>query len=151
MKLITKNKRAYFDYEILEKYEAGLVLTGDEVKSLRRGEVSLQDAFGNVRDGKIILMNCYIAPYSHAYQKDDKTSRRNRDLLLHTKEINKIIGSISRKGLTVLPLSLYFNPRGYIKLELGIGKHKKLINKKEQIKERDIARQTEREIRHATR
>jgi SsrA-binding protein len=151
MKLITKNKRAFFDYEILDTYEAGIALTGDEVKSLRRGQVSLNDSFGNVRDGEIVLMNCHIAPYSHAYVKDDKTTRRNRTLLLNKREINKIIGEISRKGLTLLPLKLYFNARGFVKVELGIGKHKKLINKKEQIKERDIKRETDREIRHSTR
>lgn len=151
MKIITKHKRAYFDYEILEKYEAGIILTGDEVKSLRRGQVSLNDAFGNVRDGYIVLMNAYIAPYSHAYEKTDSTSRRNRTLLLHKREINKIIGSISRKGLTLIPLTLYFSERGYVKVELGLGKHKKLINKKEQIKERDITRQAAREVRHAIR
>ncbi|PCI74141.1 SsrA-binding protein [Candidatus Dependentiae bacterium] len=151
MKIISKNRRAFFDYEILDKYEAGLILTGDEVKSIRKGQISLNDAFGNVRDGKIILMNCYIAPYRYAYEKGDENTRRNRDLLLNKREINKIIGSISRKGLTLIPLSLYFNKRGYIKLEIGVGKHKKLINKKQQIKDRDIARETAREVRHSTR
>ncbi len=151
MKIITKHKRAFFDYEILEKYEAGLILTGDEVKSLRRGHVSLNDSFGNVRDGYIVLLNTYIAPYSHAYEKSESTSRRNRKLLLHKREINKIIGSISRKGLTLIPLMLYFNERGYVKVELGLGKHKKLINKKEQIKERDLNREAAREIRHSIR
>ncbi|MBL4587927.1 SsrA-binding protein SmpB [Candidatus Babeliales bacterium] len=151
MKMICKNKRAFFDYEISDKYEAGMILTGDEVKSIRKGQVSLNDAFGNVRDGKIVLMNCYIAPYSYAYDKSDSYTRCNRDLLLNKREINKIIGSVSRKGLTLIPLSLYFNKRGYIKLEIGVGKHKKLFNKKQQIKDRDLARQTAREIRSSTR
>lgn len=146
MKLITKNKRAFFDYEILDTLEAGIVLTGNEVKSIRRGTVSLSDAFAVVHEGEINLINCYIAPYSHAYSKED-TSRRTRKLLLHRKEIDRLIGDISRKGYTIVPLKMYFSARSHIKIELGIAKHKKSVDKKRQLKERDLKRETAREIK----
>lgn len=143
MKIITTNKRAYHDYEITDTLEAGIVLKGDEVKSIRAKNVSLNDAFATLHGGELMLINCHIAPYSHAYMKED-TSRQSRKLLVHKKEINKLIGSIARKGLTLVPLKMYFNDRGYVKLELGIAKHKKAIDKKQQLKERDIKRETAR-------
>jgi len=146
VKIIAKNKRAFHDYEIKETVEAGIVLTGDEVKSLRQGNVSLTDAFATVHNGEINLLNCYIAPYSHAYEKEDK-SRRSRKLLLHRKQINKLIGDISRKGLTLIPLKLFFSKRGFVKVELGIAKHKKKVDKKRELRERDIKRETEREMK----
>lgn len=146
MKIIATNKKAYHDYDIIQTFEAGVVLAGDEVKSIRNKGVSLVDSYATVYKGEITLINCYIAPYSHAYAKQD-TSRRTRKLLLHRREINKLIGDISRKGLTLLPLKLYFNERGFVKLELGLAKHRKQFEKKEKLKERDIARETAREIR----
>ena len=146
MKIITKNKRAFFDYEIKDTYEAGIVLTGDEVKSLRAGNVSLNDAFANVHSGELNLVNCYIAPYSHSYVKGDDT-RRTRKLLVHRREINKLVGDISRKGLTMVPLKIYFNSRGYIKIELGLAKHKKAVGKKRELRERDLKREASREIK----
>lgn len=147
MKIITKNKKAYHDYEIKETIEAGMVLTGDEVKSIRAGHVSLGESFAHIRDGSLLLINCYIAPYSHAYGKHKDTSRRNRVLLIHKRERNKLVGTIARKGLTLIPLKIYFNARGYIKIELGLAKHKAARSKKKELRERDIKRQTEREIR----
>lgn len=147
MKIITQNKKAFFDYEILEKIEAGIVLTGDEVKSLRAGHVSLIGAFATIHQGELNLINCNISPYSYAYIKNDALSHRTRKLLLHKREIQRIIGDISRKGITVIPLKLYFNNKGKVKVELGIGKHKKAHAKKTEIKERDIARQTRRELK----
>ena len=147
MKLITKNKRAFHDYEILDTVEAGIVLSGDEVKSIRQGNVSLSDAFATIHEGEVTLLNCYIAPYSHAYAKEDK-SRRTRKLLLHRREINKLVGGVSRKGLTIVPLKLYFSDRGYIKVELGLAKHKKAVDKKRELRERDIKREAAREIKH---
>ncbi|MFA6527198.1 MAG: SsrA-binding protein SmpB [Candidatus Babeliales bacterium] len=141
MKIITTNKRAYFDYEITDTVEAGLVLRGDEVKSIRNKGVSINDAFATVQRGSIQLLNCYIAPYSHAYDKTD-TTRQTRQLLLHKKEVNKLIGILAKKGLTLIPLKLYFNDRGYVKIEIGLAKSKKLYDKKESIKERDIKRET---------
>ena len=150
MKIIAKNKKAFHDYEILEKIEAGIVLAGDEVKSLRAGNISLVDSYATLYRGEVMLLNCYIAPYAQAYKKgegsEDKT-RRSRKLLLHRKEIAKIAGAISRKGLTIIPLKIYFSGRGYVKLELGLARHKKKTDKKRELRERDIKRETDREIR----
>lgn len=147
MKIISVNKRARFDYHILETFEAGIVLTGDEVKSLRAGHVNITDSFATMHDGRLQLLNCYIGPYSHAYAKED-TSRRSRILLLHKREINTLLGAISRKGLTVVPLQMYFGARSYVKIELGMAKHKKAIDKRQTIKERDVARETQRELKN---
>ena len=146
MKEITRNKKAYFDYEILSTFEAGIVLRGDEVKSIRNKQVSLADAFATIHEGEINLLNCYIAPYSHAYLKKD-TSRRSRKLLLSRREIDKLIGEVARKGLTLIPLRMYFNKRGFVKIELGVAKHKKARDKKKEIRERDIKREAAREIK----
>ena len=146
MKIIAKNKKAFHDYEVLDTIEAGLVLTGDEVKSLRAGKVSLVGAFATVHHGELFMINCNISAYSHAYDKKDDSAKRSRKLLLHRKEIDKIIGDISRKGITVVPLKIYFR-KGKVKVELGICKHKKARSKKQELRERDIKRETEREIR----
>lgn len=146
MKTITTNKKAFFDYEIIDTIEAGIVLTGNEVKSIRANNISLVDAFATMHNNELNLLNCYIGQYSHAYEKKD-TSRRTRTLLLKRKEINRLIGDLSRKGLTLLPLKVYFNARGYIKIELGLAKHKKAVDKKQSLKERDIKRETERSLK----
>lgn len=147
MKIITQNKKAFHDYDILERVEAGIVLTGDEVKALRAGQVSLVGSFATVHHNELMLINCNISPYSHAYTKSDEQARRSRKLLLHRRELNRIIGDISRKGITIVPLKLYFNEKGRVKVEIGIAKHKKAYGIKEELKERDIARQTRRELR----
>ena len=149
MKVVAQNKRAFFDYDIQEKIEAGIVLTGDEVKSLRAGQVSLTGAFATVHGGELYMINCRIAPYERAFQKDEEKATRRRKLLLHKKELSRLIGDISRKGITVLPLRIYFNDRNIAKVELGIGKHKKAAGKKQAIKERDIKRETSRELKGA--
>lgn len=141
MKIVTVNKRAYFDYEITDTIEAGVVLRGDEVKSIRNKGISINDAFATVHRGNIQLLNCHIAQYSHAYEKQE-TTRQTRQLLLHKREVNKLIGILAKKGLTLIPLKLYFNDRGYVKIELGLAKSKKLYDKKQSIKERDLKRET---------
>lgn len=146
MKIITTHKRAHFDYEIVETMEAGIVLSGDEVKSIRNKQVSINDAFATVNNNTVVLLNCYIAPYSHAYTKKD-ISRQTRTLLFKKKEINYLIGAISKKGLTLIPLKLYFNDRGYVKLQIGIARHKNAVNKKQALKERDLKRESNREIK----
>ena len=146
MKVVAQNKKAFFDYEILERLEAGVVLTGDEVKSLRAGKVSLIGAFATVHDGQLFLINCNITPYTQAFQAKKEHATRSRKLLLKRKEINRIVGDISRKGITIVPLKLYFNDRNLAKVELGIAKHKKAASKKASLKERDIKRDTAREI-----
>ena len=147
MKIIVQNKKALFDYEITYKLEAGIVLTGDEVKSLRAHHGSLNGSFATVKDNELFLLNCNISTYSHAYQKDDDHATRTRKLLLHRKQLNKLIGDVSQKGMTILPLKIYINERGLIKVELGVGKHRKAHNKKELLKERDIKRETQREMK----
>ena len=148
MKIITQNKKAYHDYSVLDTIEAGIVLTGGEVKSLRGGLVNLVGAFGTIYNHELMMINCYIGEYSHAYEKSTVDhSRRTRKLLVHARELDKLVGEISRKGITLVPLKLYFNDRRKIKVELGLCKHKKAHERKEEIKERDIARETRREIK----
>jgi SsrA-binding protein len=147
MKLITKNKKAFFDYEVLESLEAGLVLTGDEVKSLRAGKVNLVGAFATMHDGELFMINAHISPYEKAYLKDEAAATRSRKLLIHKRQLSRLVGTIAQKGVTLIPLRLYFNDRNRVKVEIGICKHKKIHGKKEAIKERDIARETRRELR----
>jgi len=148
MKIITKNKKAFFDYTIIDKLEAGIVLRGDEVKSLRAGQISLNGSFATFYQGELFLLNANISTYSHAYQTNELDTVRTRKLLLHKKEINRLIGEISQKGITLVPLALYFNARSKVKVEIGICKHKKAAGKKEDIKERDIKRETARDLKN---
>ena len=146
MKIIATNKKAYFDYQIVDTMEAGIVLNGDEVKSIRANGISINEAFATVHRGEIMLLNCHIAPYSHAYAKQD-TSRQTRKLLLSRREINKLIGTLAKRGLTLLPLKVYFGARGFIKVELGLAKHKKAHDKRDAIKDRDLQREASRETK----
>ncbi len=146
MKIIAQNKKAFHDYEILERLEAGIVLTGDEVKSVRSGQVSLIGAFATPHNNELFLINCMISPYSHAYAKGDEEGRKSRKLLLHKRELSRLFGEISKKGITIVPLKLYINEKGMVKIDLGVAKHKKAYGIKEAIKERDIERQTRREL-----
>ena len=148
MLIVAENKKAFFDYEILERIEAGIVLTGDEVKSLRAKHVSLQGAFAQFYQGELMIINMRISPYSHAYQKDDERSSRSRKLLLHKRELMQLLGDLSKKSVTLLPLKVYFNERNIAKVDLGIAKHKKSVDKRSDIKERDIKRETARELKN---
>jgi SsrA-binding protein len=148
MKIITKNKKAFFDYEVLSRFEAGIVLKGDEVKSIRKGEINLIGTFVTVHDHELFMINAFISSYSHAFQKNEDLTRRSRKLLVHRKELNRLIGDIARKGITLIPLALYLNDKGLVKLEVGICKHKKAHQKKEEIRERDIQRETARELKN---
>lgn len=147
MKIIANNKRAFFDYHIIDTLEAGIALTGDEVKSLRKNSANLSDAFAIPQGSEMVLLNCYIAPYSNAYIKHDESTRRTRKLLLNKREILKLIGDVSRKGLTIVPLKLYFSDKGYVKVEIGVAKHKNLFNKKQALKERDLDRESSRAVK----
>jgi len=142
---IARNKRARHDYEILETWEAGLVLTGTEVKSLRDGRAQITDAYGVVKDGEVWLLNAHIAPYTQGniYNHDPL---RTRKLLLHQKEIREMIGAVERKGLTLVALDLYFKD-GRAKVKLGLGRGKKLHDKRADLKERDDARDMQRALR----
>ena len=147
MKLIAKNKKALFEYEVQDTIEAGIILTGDEVKAVKAGNVSLAGTFANVHQGELFLLNSHISTYSHAYTKDEEKEKRSRKLLLHKKELDKLIGEVSRKGTTLIPLKIYINNRGFIKLEIGLCKHKKAVGKKQALKERDIRRETAKELK----
>ena len=136
---VARNKRARFDYHLLETFEAGLVLTGTEVKSLRTGKASIADAYGIVQGGEVFLLNAHIQPYDRGgYVNHDPT--RSRKLLLHRKEIRRLIGAVDREGLTLIPLELYFK-NGVAKVALALAKGKKLHDKRETQKQRDAERE----------
>jgi SsrA-binding protein len=135
-KIIAQNRRAFFNYFIEERIEAGIVLKGSEVKSLRQGKASIEDSHAENSGNEIFLYNCHIAEYDKANQFNH-SSRRTRKLLLHSREIKKIIGKIRLKGYTLIALSLFFNQKNIVKVELGVAKGKKLHDKRESIKEKD--------------
>lgn len=138
-KPICSNKRAYHDYFIEEKFEAGLVLQGTEVKSLRAGKASLSDAFMIVRDGEAFLNNLTISPYDFGNRQNHEPTR-NRKLLLHKREIVRLYARIREQGFAIIPLRLYFK-RGLVKVELGLAKGKKLHDKREDLKKKDSQRE----------
>jgi SsrA-binding protein len=144
---IARNKRARHDYEILETWEAGLVLTGTEVKALRDGKAQITDAYGIVKDGEVWLLNAHISPYERGNIYNHEPTR-TRKLLLHQKEIRALIGAVERKGLTLVALDLYFK-HGRAKLKLGLGRGKKLHDKRADLKAKDDAREVQRAMRSA--
>jgi SsrA-binding protein len=146
MKILAQNKKAFHDYSVLETIEAGIVLTGDEVKSAKAGHISLAGSFATLRDGELYLLNAHIAAYEKAFQKGGD-ERKSRKLLLHRQQIDKLIGEIARKGITIVPLKIYATKKGLLKVELGLCKSKKQADKKQVLKERDIRRETERAIK----
>lgn len=137
MQSLAKNKRAFFDYEILEKYEAGIELLGIEVKSVRAGRMNIQNAYANVRGMEIWLLNADIPAYQPKNAPAGYESTRSRRLLLHKAEIETLIGKIKEKNLTLLPLRVY-NKGRRLKIELGLGRHKKKVDKREAIKKREV-------------
>ena len=142
---IARNKRARHDYAIIDTWEAGIVLTGSEVKSLRNGKANISDAYGIVKDGEVHLLNLHISPYEQAsYFNHDPT--RTRKLLLHKREIRKMIGSVERQGLTLVPLELYFR-RGKAKVAIGLGRGKKMYDKRADAKRKDDERDMQRAVR----
>ncbi len=145
IKLITKNKKAFHEYEILERFEAGVVLVGTEVKALREGRANLKDAYADVRKGEIYLINSFIGHYSAGNVFNHK-EERPRKLLLHRREIKKLASKIAEKGLTLIPLKLYFS-HGIAKVELGLAKGKKVHDKRRDIMEKDQKRDMEREFK----
>ena len=149
-KLIGSNRKAFHDYAIEEKIEAGLVLKGTEVKSLREGRVNLREAYATVVEGKAILHNCHIGEYSHG-NITNHDPLRPRGLLLHKKEIQKLIGKVQQKGLTLVPLRMYFNPRGMAKVELGVARGKKHYDRREAVKQREAGREMDRALKQASR
>jgi SsrA-binding protein len=145
-KVVATNRKAFHDYFIEERYEAGIMLHGTEVKSLREGRVNLQDSYASVRGSEVFLHQCHISPYSHGnIMNHDPT--RVRKLLLHKSEIHKLLGKTQQKGLTLVPLRIYFSKRGYAKVELGLAKGKKLYDRRETIKSREAGREVQRAIK----
>lgn len=147
MKIIQTNKKAYFDYSIYETLEVGVALQGSEVKSIKNNLVKLQGAYVIVSDGKLVLINCHISHYPFAFHSIKLDPLRNRPLLLHKSELNKIIGKLQSKGFTLLPLKIYITSKSYIKIEIGLAKHKKLHDKKQLLKEKDLDREAKRELK----
>ncbi len=145
--IVTTNRKAYHDYHILEKFDAGLELTGSEVKSLREGRANLKEAYVAIRNTQAWLISAHINPYSHTGYSGHEPLR-DRRLLLNKREILKIKQSLDQKGLTAIPLKLYFNTKGWAKLEIGVAKGKKIYDKKVALKERDIKREMNREMRN---
>jgi len=144
-RLVSGNRKAFHEYAIEETYEAGLVLTGTEIKSIRAGQVNLRESFARIDRGEAWLINMHIAPYDHGNRYNHEPMR-NRKLLLHRREINQLVGRVETKGLTLIPLKLYLKG-GRAKIELGLGRGKKLYDKREAIAERDVKREIERAIR----
>jgi SsrA-binding protein len=143
---IARNRRARHEYHILETWEAGLVLSGTEVKSLREGKATLTDAFGIVKNGEVFLLNLHISPYSRGGYSNHEPNR-TRKLLLHRREIRRLIGSVERQGLTLVPLELYFK-RGKAKVLMALGKGKKQHDKRETTRARDAEREIARAVRN---
>ena len=144
-KIIARNKRARHDYQIIDTWEAGIVLTGTEVKSLREGKANLTDSYGILNDGEVFLLNLHISPYEQGNRFNHEPTR-TRKLLMHRKEIRKLIGAVERQGLTLVPLEMYFK-RGVAKVTVALGKGKKLHDKRADEKKREDQRDMARAVR----
>ena len=144
-KIICKNKKAYHDYFVEESFEAGLVLVGTEVKSLRDGKAQLIDSYAVFKGEELFLMNAHITPYSHA-TRDNHDPTRSRKLLLHKKELERLLGKTKERGFSIVPLKLYFS-RGRVKVEIALVKGKKLHDKRETLKKKAMAKDVERELK----
>lgn len=142
MKLISRNRKAYFEYTIDDLFEAGLVLKGTEVKSLRMGKANIADAYARFRDGDLFLLNANISPYPHAAGENHEPTRP-RKLLLHRRELKRLWGKLTERGYTLIPLKLYFKNE-HAKVELGLAKGKKKFDKRETIRRREEQRELER-------
>jgi SsrA-binding protein len=142
---IARNRRARYEYQILETWEAGLVLTGTEVKAIRNGKAALSDAYAIVKDGEVFVLNLHIAPYEQGHQFNHEPTR-TRKLLLHKKEIRRLIGAVDRQGLTLIPLDMYFK-RGRAKIVIGLARGKKLHDKRAEERRRSDERDMERAAR----
>ncbi len=144
-KVIASNRRARYDYEILDTFEAGISLLGPEVKSLRAGGANLADAYATVRRGEVFLVNAHISPYSQA-GRENPDPRRERKLLLHKREIGRLRSHVAERGRTLVPLSLYFK-EGRVKVELALARGKRRYDRRETIRRREQEREVQRELR----
>lgn len=148
-KIICQNKKAYHDYFIEETYEAGIVLVGTEVKSLRAGRANLVDSYAVFRGEELFLLNAHISPYTHA-ARDNHEPARSRKLLLHKLELRRLMGKVKERGYTLVPLKLYFK-RGKVKVEIGLVTGKKLYDKREVLKRKAMSKEVERELKERSR
>jgi len=142
---ITTNKKAYFEYSVLESFDAGIILIGNEVKSIRRNDVTIADSFVYIKNGELFIKNMKVAKYKQSHMLDKHDENREKKLLLNRKEINKIEKLIQGVGTTIIPLEVFVS-KNLIKVKIGVCKGKKLWNKKEDIKNRDIDRDAKREL-----
>lgn len=147
MKVVCTNRKASRDYDIVETFEAGIVLKGTEVKSLREGKAHLKDSYAVVEDGELFLYNAHVSPYSKGNIANHDPTRA-RKLLMHSHQIRRLYGKTTMKGFTLVPLKLYFNDAGKAKVELGLARGKKLYDKRREIAERDAKREMRRAGKH---
>jgi SsrA-binding protein len=148
---VATNRQASFRYNLLERFECGIVLTGTEVKSLREGKAQLKDSYATVRDGEVWLIGAYIPPYGPA-SRDNHDPERPRKLLLHRSEIERLVGKTKERGLTLVPTRMYFSaPGSRAKVEIALARGKDIYDKRESIRKREMARDVQRELREARR
>jgi SsrA-binding protein len=148
-KNLASNRKAYSDYDILEKYEAGIVLTGSEVKSARDGKLNLKDSYAEIRGEEVSILNCHISPYSHANQFNHEPTRP-RKLLLHKREIQRLMGKVREKGLTVVPLRVYLKGK-HVKVEIALAKGKKIWGKRDEKRRKDVDKEVRAAIKYRER
>jgi SsrA-binding protein len=146
LKIAADNRKARFNYEIGEAFEAGIALTGTEIKSLRNGKATIAESYADAKDGEIWLVNSNIPEYLQA-NRNNHTPKRPRKLLLHKRQINKLVGAVEKEGMTIVPLKIYFNPRGRAKVEIALARGKKLHDKRDTEKKRDWSRERGRLMR----
>jgi SsrA-binding protein len=146
-RIAAANRKARYNYEIGETFEAGIQLTGSEVKSLRTGKATIAESYADSNGGEIWLINATIPEYKQSGPHNNHEPKRHRKLLLHKRQINKLIGAVEREGMTLVPLKIYFNEKGRAKIEIALGRGKKLHDKRETAKKRDWARQKSRLMR----
>jgi SsrA-binding protein len=147
IKVVSTNRRARHNYSVVETFEAGMVLLGSEVKSLREGRMDLKDSYGTVRGGEMFLVGAYVGPYEFA-REGGHEPERDRKLLLHRREIDRIAGQVAEKGLTLVPLQVYFK-EGKVKVEIGLAKGKTSYDKRQTLRDRDHDREMERAVARA--
>lgn len=148
MNIIAKNKKAFFDYEILESYEAGLELLGSEVKALRKSRVNLKDSFVKIMKNEAFVFNMHISCLETTYAHYRPNETRERRLLLHRKQIDKLLGIVSEQGLSIVPLKIYFNSRNFAKLEIALVRGKKLYDKRESLKQKILNREAQASLKN---
>ncbi|MFQ6069634.1 MAG: SsrA-binding protein SmpB [Candidatus Aminicenantales bacterium] len=146
MRIIASNRKAFYNYEIIETCEAGISLLGSEVKSIREGKISLKECYAEAKGGEIFLVNCHISPYEAA-NRFNHDPRRERKLLLHRREIKRLLGKMKERGFSLVPTKIYFNKRGKVKVEIALAKGKKVYQKREAIREREREREMQAELK----